>query len=130
MLQGQEDVKGDGNGERIRGDVRGLVGGVEYGFGGGKVGVMVGYGQGGLKLGARGEGEVKLMMGGYGGWNFGGIEVSGGVSYASGKQKVTRSIVGSWLPNQRNMRGSEQVRSSGWMWGGVWDQFGDDPCDT
>ncbi|MBL0338983.1 MAG: autotransporter outer membrane beta-barrel domain-containing protein [Rhodospirillaceae bacterium] len=114
VLQGQEDVKGDGNGERIRGDVRGLVGGVEYGFGGGKVGVMVGYGQGGLKLGARGEGEVKLMMGGvYGGWNFGGIEVSGGVSYASGKQKVTRSIVGSWLPNQRNMRGSEQVREFG-----------------
>ena len=113
VLQGQEDVKGDGNGERIRGDVRGLVGGVEYGFGGGKVGIMVGYGQGELKLHSRGEGEVKLMMGGvYGGWNLGGIEVSGGVSYASGKQKVERHIsVGGTV--QRDVRGSEQVREFG-----------------
>ena len=113
VLEGQQDVKGDGNGERINGDVRGLVGGVEYGFGPGKVGIMVGYGQGELKLHSRGEGEVKLMMGGvYGGWNLGGIEVSGGVSYASGKQKVERHIsVGGTV--QRDVRGSEKVREFG-----------------
>jgi uncharacterized protein with beta-barrel porin domain len=112
LLQGRNDVDGDGNGAGIKGEVQGLVGGMEYGFGVGKVGVMVGYGDGKMRLSGMGEGKVEMMMGGvYGGWSFGGIEVEGGLSYGEGKQRVERQIGVGGV--QRRVEGGEKVREFG-----------------
>ena len=112
LLEGRNDVEGDGNGAGIKGKVQGLVGGMEYGFGEGKVGVMVGYGDGQMKLSGMGEGKVEMVMGGvYGGWSFGGIEVEGGLSYGEGKQRVERQIGVGGI--QRRVEGHEKVQEFG-----------------